>query len=86
MNEISAANSVLEINPNKEKDPRDMYLGIYTKILLTKLLEQGDMSQRDFDEGDAKYSWMDVISGYVSKIKTYFGRLQFHLLFQQSWF
>ena len=61
MNEISAANSVLEINPNKEKDPRDMDLGIYTKSLLSKLLEQDNMSQRDFDEGDAKYSCMDVI-------------------------
>ena len=28
LNEISAANSVLEINSNKEKDPRDMYIGM----------------------------------------------------------
>ena len=49
LNEISAANSVLEINPNTEKDPRNMYIGMYTKILLTKLLEQGDIFQSDFD-------------------------------------
>ena len=41
MNEISAANSTLETNRNKEKDPRGVYIGMYTKVLLTKLLKQG---------------------------------------------
>ena len=49
MNEISAAHSTLETNPNKEKDPRGVYIGMYTKILLTKLLKQGGVSQQDFD-------------------------------------
>ena len=32
MNEISAANSTLKTNPNKEKDPRGVYIGMYTKV------------------------------------------------------
>ena len=40
---------MLEINPRKQKDPRNIYISLYTKNLLNKLLEQSDISQQKFD-------------------------------------
>ena len=48
LHEISTK-PVLEIDPRKQKDPRNIYNGLYTKNLLNKLLEQGDISQQKFD-------------------------------------
>ena len=48
LHEISTK-PVLEIDPRKQKDPRNIYIGLYTKNLLNKLLEQGDISQQKFD-------------------------------------
>ena len=48
LHEISTK-PVLEIDPRKQKDPRNIYIGLYTKNLLNKLQEQGDISQRKFD-------------------------------------
>ena len=59
------------------------------QFLQYQLLQDKDIPQSVWDEativdeGDnTKYYRMDVLWGYISKIKTCFGRLQFNLLFK----